>query len=220
MPVWHQPCADKASTTPRQQQDVAELGMQINTLQIPGEHHQCWHNACVSKQAPYCIVRASGHPRRIILCQDSRPQQVACRPAWNVSPALPLSRQPWLCRQSHYRYDDASMFSSQPAPRWVRRYVTRLSCSDSKFCATMLDAGVHLFEHLDQLRRRARRCPIACLLKVLLIVSFTVALNIAVYFQGTMSFHEYSAFVVVIAYIAILVIITNTSCRLDMPGQK
>ena len=98
--------------------------------------------------------------------------------------------------------------------RQLRRFVTRLSQHSDMVCITVTDALTHMVNYLDRLGRRARRCPFACFLKVLFIASFAVALDIAVYYQGAMSFHEYSAFVMTIAYVAVIAIVTNTNCRL------
>ena len=84
----------------------------------------------------------------------------------------------------------------------------------------LTDSGLRILERLNRLKQRARRCPFACFLKILIVIFFAIALDIAVYFQGAMSFHEYSVFVMLIAYLAILGIITNTNCSLDIPGHK
>jgi hypothetical protein len=126
------------------------------------------------------------------------------------------SRAMSLCCHSVHG-NNPGMNSSHSPGRQLRRYVTRLSQFSIIFFNTVIDSGTSLLEYLDQLGRRARRCPFACFLKVLLITSFVVALDIAVYSQGAMTFHEYSVFVMSIAYVAVLVIITNTNCRLQIP---
>ena len=112
------------------------------------------------------------------------------------------------------------MFSFHSTCWHAHRCVTCLSQNIDIFCAMVTDSRLRIQEHLNQLKQRARRCPFACFLKILIVISFAIALDIAVYFEGAMSFHEYSVFVMFIAYLAILGIITNTNCRLNIPGQK
>lgn len=112
------------------------------------------------------------------------------------------------------------MFSFHSTCWHAHQCVTRLSQNVGILFAMMTDSGLGIHEYLNQLKQRARRCPFACFLKILVVISFAIALDIAVYFQGAMSFHEYYVFVMLIAYLAILGIITNTNCRLNIPGQK
>ncbi len=109
------------------------------------------------------------------------------------------------------------MFSFHSACWHANRCVTRLSQNVGILCAMVTDSGLRIHE---QLKQHARPCPFTCLLKILIVISFAISLDIAVYFQGAMSFHEYSVFVMLIAYLAILDIINNTNCRLNIPGQK
>ena len=109
------------------------------------------------------------------------------------------------------------MFSFHSACWHANRCVTRLSQNVGILRAMVTDSGLRIHE---QLKQHARPCPFTCLLKILIVISFAISLDIAVYFQGAMSFHEYSVFVMLIAYLAILDIINNTNCRLNIPGQK
>jgi len=68
--------------------------------------------------------------------------------------------------------------------------------------------------YLNQFLQRARRCPLACSLKILFLLLFISALYIAAFYQTAVSFHEFSWFIVAIAYIAVLALVTNRNCRL------
>ena len=69
---------------------------------------------------------------------------------------------------------------------------------------------------LDQLMHRARRCPVACALKILLFLLFVSALNIAIFYKNAMSIYAYIGFMAIIGYVAILAISTNTNCKLNL----
>jgi hypothetical protein len=69
---------------------------------------------------------------------------------------------------------------------------------------------------LEELWQRARRCPFACSLKILLLLLFISALNIAIFFKNDISIHAYIGFLVVVAYVAILAISTNVNCNLSI----
>lgn len=81
------------------------------------------------------------------------------------------------------------MFSFHSACWHANRCVTRLSQNVGILCAMVTDSGLRIHE---QLKQHARPCPFTCLLKILIVISFAISLDIAVYFQGAMSFHEYS----------------------------
>lgn len=76
--------------------------------------------------------------------------------------------------------------------------------------------GNYMMDYSDQLIQRARKCPFACFLKILFLLLFAIALEIAVFFQQSMSNHEYAGFVIAIGYIAILALVTNRNCRLKI----
>lgn len=69
---------------------------------------------------------------------------------------------------------------------------------------------------LDQLMHRARRCPVACALKIVLMLLFISALNIAIFYKNAMSIYAYVGFMAIIGYVAILAISTNTNCKLNL----
>lgn len=69
---------------------------------------------------------------------------------------------------------------------------------------------------LDELLQRARRCPIACSLKILLLLLFISALNIAIFFKNDISIYAYIGFMTVVGYVAILAIATNVNCNLNI----
>jgi len=69
---------------------------------------------------------------------------------------------------------------------------------------------------LDEIMHRARRCPVACALKIILLLLFISALNIALFFKDAMSIYAYVGFMAIIGYVAILAIATNGNCRLKL----
>ena len=69
---------------------------------------------------------------------------------------------------------------------------------------------------LDELMHRARRCPVACALKIILLLLFISALVIALFFKDAMSIYAYVGFMAIIGYVAILAIATNSNCRLKL----
>ena len=69
---------------------------------------------------------------------------------------------------------------------------------------------------LDEIMHRARRCPVACALKIILLLLFISALNIAIFFKDAMSIYAYVGFMAIIGYVAILAIATNGNCRLKL----
>ena len=66
---------------------------------------------------------------------------------------------------------------------------------------------------------RARKCPLACLLKILFLLLFTVAFYIALFHQD-MSPFIYTGFMAVIAFIAMLALAINRNCRLRLNEKK
>ena len=69
---------------------------------------------------------------------------------------------------------------------------------------------------MNELTYRARRCPVACALKILLFLLFVSALTIALFFKNAMSIYAYVGFMAIIGYVAILAISTNTNCKLKL----
>ena len=69
---------------------------------------------------------------------------------------------------------------------------------------------------LNQLLHRARRCPVACALKILFLVLLVSALGIAIFHKGSMSFYGYLVFITAIGYVAVLAIATNGNCILKI----
>jgi len=73
---------------------------------------------------------------------------------------------------------------------------------------------------MNELIRRAKRCPVACALKILLLVLFVSALTIAIFFKSAMSIYAYVGFMAIIGYVAILAIATNGNCRLKLSEEE
>jgi len=69
---------------------------------------------------------------------------------------------------------------------------------------------------MNEITHRARRCPVACALKILLLLLFASALNIAIFYKNAMSIYAYIGFMAIIGYVAILVISTNINCKLKL----
>ena len=69
---------------------------------------------------------------------------------------------------------------------------------------------------MNELLHRARICPVACALKILLSLLLISAINIALFFKGSMSIYAYVGFMATIAYVAILTIATNGNCQLKL----
>jgi membrane protein YdbS with pleckstrin-like domain len=69
---------------------------------------------------------------------------------------------------------------------------------------------------MSELTQRARRCPVACALKILLLLLFMSALNIAIFFKNAMSIYAFIGFMAVIGYVAIVAISTDINCRLKL----
>ena len=72
---------------------------------------------------------------------------------------------------------------------------------------------------MNELFHRARICPIACALKILLSLLLISAINIALFFKDVMSIDAYVGLMSAIAYVAILAIATNGNCQLKL-GEK
>lgn len=72
---------------------------------------------------------------------------------------------------------------------------------------------------LNQLLHRARRCPVACALKILLALLFISALGMAIFLKTEVSIYAYVIFMAVIGYVAILAIATNNSCMLKLSDE-
>jgi len=67
-----------------------------------------------------------------------------------------------------------------------------------------------------KLLHRAKMCPVACGLKILLLLLLVSALVIALFFKNDMSIYTYVGFMAAIGYVAILAIATNGNCRLKL----
>jgi len=67
---------------------------------------------------------------------------------------------------------------------------------------------------MNGLLHRARICPVACALKILLSLLSISALNIAILFMEAMSIYAYVILMAAIAYVAILAIATNGNCQI------
>ena len=70
-----------------------------------------------------------------------------------------------------------------------------------------------MFLILENLYRRANRCPFACILKVLLSVSFIFALHVAISQQVNVSPYLFTMLVALVGVIAVLAVATHWSCR-------
>lgn len=73
---------------------------------------------------------------------------------------------------------------------------------------------------LTQLLHRARKCPVACALKILLALLFISALSMAIFLKNEISIYAYVIFMAIVAYVAILAIATNSSCRLKLSEDE
>ena len=69
---------------------------------------------------------------------------------------------------------------------------------------------------MNELFHRARICPVACALKILLLLLLIGAINIAIFFKDAMSIYAYLGLMAAIAYVAILAIATNGNCQLKL----
>ena len=54
------------------------------------------------------------------------------------------------------------------------------------------------------------------LFSLLFLLLFAIALGIAVFFQQSMSHHESVGLVIAIGYVAVLALVTNRNCRLNI----
>ena len=70
------------------------------------------------------------------------------------------------------------------------------------------------------LLHRARICPVACTLKILLLLLLLGALVIAIYFKNEVSIYTYLGFMATIGYVAVLAIATNGNCRLKLAEEE
>lgn len=70
-----------------------------------------------------------------------------------------------------------------------------------------------------QLLHRARRCPVACALKVLVLLLSLGALNVAIFFKDSLSFYGYLGFITAIGYVAILAFAINGNCILKISEE-
>ena len=73
---------------------------------------------------------------------------------------------------------------------------------------------------MNKLTQRARRCPVACALKILLFLLFISALNIAIFYKNAMSIYAFIGFMALIGYVAIVAISTDISCRLKLSEKE
>lgn len=73
---------------------------------------------------------------------------------------------------------------------------------------------------LENVFRRANKCPVACLLKVLLSVSFIYATHIAIAHQINVSPYSFILLVVLVGVIATLAVASHWSCRLGNTDTK
>ena len=73
---------------------------------------------------------------------------------------------------------------------------------------------------LENLFHRANRCPVACLLKVLLSVLFVYATHIAISHQISVSPYSFILLVALVGVIAALAVAFHWSCRLDNEDTK
>ena len=67
---------------------------------------------------------------------------------------------------------------------------------------------------LEKLFQRANKCPIACLLKVLLAIIFIYTGHIAISHQLNVSHYSFVFLLALVAVIATLAVATHSSCRL------
>jgi hypothetical protein len=73
---------------------------------------------------------------------------------------------------------------------------------------------------LENLFRRANKCPFACLLKVLLSVSFIYTIHLAISHQIDVSPYPFAMLVALVGLIATLAVAFDWSCRLRNADTK
>ncbi|MCG6898530.1 MAG: hypothetical protein LJE75_00845 [Gammaproteobacteria bacterium] len=73
---------------------------------------------------------------------------------------------------------------------------------------------------MNEILHRARICPVACALKILLLLLLLSALGIAIFLKHEMSIYAYVGFMAAIGYVAILAIATNGNCRLKLAKKN
>ena len=73
---------------------------------------------------------------------------------------------------------------------------------------------------MSELTQRAKRCPVACALKILLFLLFISALNIAIFYKSAMSIYAFIGFMAFIGYVAIVAISTDINCRLKLSEKE
>jgi hypothetical protein len=101
-------------------------------------------------------------------------------------------------------------------PAWLTSFTGICPVAASYPATTDRGNGGYMPTLLDEILHRAKRCPLACALKILLFLLFVSALNIAVFFKNDMSIYAYVGFMAVIGYVAILAISTNVNCKLNL----
>lgn len=63
---------------------------------------------------------------------------------------------------------------------------------------------------------RARKCPLACSLKIIFLLLFLSAFTIACFYTHLMTLKEYTLYLTAIGYIAVLALATHHNCRLKL----
>lgn len=71
-----------------------------------------------------------------------------------------------------------------------------------------------------ELVQRASQCPVASILKVLLVTGFIYALHVAAFHQGDMSHHSYAVLVDSVALLAVLTLASHWVCAYRHPDKK
>ena len=72
----------------------------------------------------------------------------------------------------------------------------------------------------NQLLRRARECPVACSLKILLLLMFMIDLTIAMFYQSSISYDLFAVLLAATGYVAVLVLATNNNCSLKLDDME
>lgn len=95
------------------------------------------------------------------------------------------------------------------------------SVTDKRYLAMLCNKadpgnGDCMSNTMNELVHRARICPVACALIILLSLLLISAINIAIFFKDAMSIDAYIGLTSAIAYVAILAIATNGNCQIKL----
>ena len=75
-------------------------------------------------------------------------------------------------------------------------------------------------DSIKDLVHRASQCPVASILKAVLLVSFLYALHVAAFHQGDMSHHSFTLLVDSVGLLAMLTLALHWACSFRHLGKK